>query len=65
MFCNADTYYDCEEHNNKHNTFFKQLHAIQVPNSKKDFEWAANWLVQHIKNTDFDYKSKLNTYICA
>jgi len=63
LFCNAETYYDCEEHNNKHNTFFKQLYAIQVPVSKKDFEWAANWLVQHIKNTDFDYKSKLNTYI--
>merc|ERR1712172_472052 len=44
-------------------TFFKQLYAIQVPVSKKDFEWAANWLVQHIINTDFDYKSKLNTYI--
>merc|ERR1712172_448722 len=63
LFCNAETYYDCEEHNSKHNTFFKQLYAIQVPVSKKDFEWAANWLVQHIINTDFDYKSKLNTYI--
>merc|ERR1719285_694436 len=45
LFCNAETYYDCEEHNNKHNTFFKQLYAIQVPVSKKDFEWAANFEV--------------------
>merc|ERR1711971_1246102 len=59
LFCNAETYYDCEEHNSKHNTFFKQLYAIQVPVSKKDFEWAANWLVQHIKNTDFAYKGHL------
>ena len=31
--------------------FFKQLYALQVPVSKKDIDWAANWLVQHIINT--------------
>merc|ERR1712216_819911 len=62
LFCNAETYYDCEEHSLKHETFFKRLNAFENPVPAADTDWAKNWLVQHIINTDFDYKSKLNTY---
>jgi len=63
LYCNAEAYNDCVQHNEKHNTFFKQLLTVQVPVSQKDFQWAANWLVQHIRNTDFGYKSKLDNFI--
>merc|ERR1711971_369051 len=56
LFCNAETYYDCEEHSLKHETFFKRLNAFENPVPAADTDWAKNWLVQHIINTDFDYK---------
>ena len=62
LFCNSETYNDCEEHSNKHDKFFKQLYALQVPVPMEDIDWAKNWLVQHIINTDFQYKHKLNAY---
>merc|ERR1712112_503637 len=62
LFCNSETYNDCEEHSNKHDRFFKQLYALQVPVPMEDIDWAKNWLVQHIINTDFQYKHKLNAY---
>ena len=60
--CNSETYKDCEEHNKKHEVFYKRLYAMENPVPIKEVDWAKNWLVQHIKNTDFQYKFKLNTY---
>merc|ERR1712002_95152 len=62
LFCNSETYNDCEDHKAKHDKFFKQLYALQNPVGQDDVEWAKNWLVQHIRNTDFQYKHKLNSY---
>merc|ERR1711887_83882 len=62
FFCNSETYHDCEEHSKKHDTFYKRLFSWKVPVAAEDVEWAKNWLVQHIKNTDFGYKFKLNNY---
>merc|ERR1711971_1456988 len=60
LFCNAETYYDCEEHSLKHETFFKRLNAFENPVPAADTDWAKNWLAQHIKNTDFAYRGKLH-----
>ena len=62
FFCDSDTYQDCESHKDKHETFYKKLYSFKVPVPKSHADWAKNWLVQHIKNTDFQYKHKLNTY---
>jgi len=62
FFCNSETYHDCEEHSKKHDIFYKRLYAMKNPVPIEDVDWAKNWLVQHIKNTDFQYKFKLNTY---
>ena len=62
FFCDSDTYQDCESHKEKHETFYKKLYSFKVTVAKSHADWAKNWLVQHIKNTDFQYKHKLNTY---
>ena len=62
FFCNSETYLHCDEHKKKHETFYKRLYDFQVPVNAADVEWAKNWLAQHIINTDFQYKHKLNTY---
>ena len=53
--CNADA------HKKKHDVFFKTLTWVTVPVSQEYIKFAANWFVQHIKNTDFTYKYKLPT----
>ena len=63
FFCNSDTYTDCEEHSKKHDTFYKRLYDWKNPVDIADVDWAKNWLAQHIKNTDFQYKFKLNNYM--
>jgi len=62
IFCESETYHDCEEHKAKHDTFFTQLDTATNPVPEETLHWAENWLVQHIRNTDFQYKHKLNTY---
>ena len=62
FFCNSETYNDCDGHTLKHDTFYKKLYSWETPVPQDDVKWAENWLVQHIKNTDFDYKHKLNNY---
>jgi len=52
---------DADAHKKKHDVFFKTLTWVTVPVSTEYIEWAANWFVQHIKNTDFRYKYKLPT----
>jgi len=62
IFCHSETYHDCDNHAMKHDKFFKQLYVVRNPVGQETVKWAANWLVQHIKNTDFQYKHKLNMY---
>jgi len=62
FFCNSETYHDCDEHSKKHDRFFKQLYSMTIPVTTEEVDWAKNWLVQHIINTDFQYKHKLNNY---
>ena len=62
LFCSSDSYEECEEHKLKHDVFFKRLYAFTNPTAQEDVDWAKNWLYQHIINTDFKYKSKLNNY---
>ena len=63
FFCDSDSYGDCESHKEKHEAFYKKLYNFKVPVPKSHADWAKNWLVQHIKSTDFQHKHKLNTYI--
>lgn len=63
LFCDPSTNYTgCEEHKKKHDTFYRRLNALETPVASQDVEWAKNWLAQHIRNTDFQYKFKLNSY---
>jgi len=50
---------DADAHTKKHDLVFKTLTWVTVPVSTEYIEFAANWLVQHIKNTDFRYRYKL------
>merc|ERR1712029_1152235 len=52
---------DADAHKKKHDIFFKTLTWVTNPVSTEYLNWAANWLVQHIKNTDFLYRYKLKT----
>jgi len=61
-FCTSETYQDCDEHKRKHDVFYEKLYDFETPVEANKIYWASNWLAQHIKNTDFDYKFKLNTY---
>jgi len=63
IFCNSKNYHQCNEHKKKHNAFYKVLNDAKTPVPKTMTDWAKNWLVQHIKNTDFQYKFKLENYL--
>ena len=61
QFCDAkdiDWEY-CKEHKKKHVLFSEKLAKMEAPVDNSEIKWAQNWLVQHIKNTDFGYKGKL------
>merc|ERR1712133_338127 len=55
QFCDAlDLPWDyCKEHKKKHVLFSGKFEE------NNDIKWAQDWLVQHIKNTDFGYKGHL------
>jgi len=60
-FCDAlDLPWDyCKEHKKKHVLFSERFESMQVPIPIPSIKWAQDWLVQHIKNTDFGYKGHL------
>jgi len=60
-FCDAkDIDWDyCKDHKRKHTKFLATLDKIHAPANVKDVKVAQDWLVQHIKNTDFEYRGKL------
>merc|ERR1711890_173204 len=53
---------DADGHTKKHDVFFRTLTWVSVPLSTEYIEWGANWLAQHIINTDFGYKHKFLTH---
>lgn len=49
----------CKNHKKKHVLFSERLAKMDAPVDINEVKWAEDWLVQHIKNTDFGYKGKL------
>merc|ERR1712142_241749 len=52
-----DEYVD--SHKMKHKTFMDKMTGWSAPVSQDQLNWAKNWLVQHIKNTDFEYVGEM------
>merc|ERR1719312_2074409 len=44
-----------DDHLGKHNAFLGRFDKWTAPVPESELTWAKNWLVQHIKNTDFQY----------
>ncbi|ESO00897.1 hypothetical protein HELRODRAFT_113026 [Helobdella robusta] len=52
-------YGDFESHHNAHTDFVATLKSVTTPVNDAQLHWAKDWLVTHIKGTDFKYKGKL------
>merc|ERR1719300_1258415 len=57
-FCSVE-HYNCVDHKAKHYKFWVVLEDLKVPVGCEEINWAKNWLAQHIKNTDHQYKTRL------
>lgn len=55
----AKNYSDFATHKGLHEEFVGKIKALSAPVSADTVNFAKNWLVQHIKTTDFKYKGKL------
>nr|ASW22253.1 hemerythrin [Capilloventer sp. Capillo1] len=55
----AGNYPDYTTHKAMHDDFTGTLNKVATPVSNDTIQFAKNWLVNHIKNTDFKYKDKL------
>ena len=56
-FCEIPNY-NCVDHKMKHYKFFVTFKDLKVPIGCEEIHWAKNWLAQHIKNTDHQYKER-------
>merc|ERR1711872_971808 len=56
-FCEIPSY-NCIDHKMKHYKFFVTFKDLKVPIGCEEIHWAKNWLAQHIKNTDHQYKER-------
>ena len=52
-----------EDHMSKHSAFLARFDAWAAPVPSSELSWAKNWLVQHIKNTDFKYVGLLPHHV--
>ena len=57
-FCEVPSY-NCVDHLMKHYKFWVILEDQKAPIGCEEINWAKNWLAQHIKNTDHQYKKRL------
>jgi len=55
----AKKFSDFPGHKKMHDAFVAKAGALNVPLSAGDQNYIKDWLVQHIKDTDFKYKGKL------
>ena len=51
--------YDIAGHKAKHDEFLANVTPLKAPLDDTTINYAKNWLVQHIKNTDFTYKGQI------
>ena len=59
-FCEIP-HYSCVQHKMKHYKFFVIFEQQHVPVGCEEINWTKNWLAQHIKNTDHQYKGRFLT----
>merc|ERR1712112_259786 len=52
-----------EDHLGKHKAFLDRFDKWTSPVPEAELTWAKNWLVQHIKNTDFKYVGSLPYHV--
>merc|ERR1712126_186484 len=52
-----------KDHRSKHNAFLQRFDAWTSPVPDDELYWAKDWLVQHIKNTDFKYIGQLPYHV--
>jgi hemerythrin family non-heme iron protein len=52
-------YPEVSDHHNVHEDFVSTISKLQTPLSADTIKFAKEWLVNHIKGTDFKYKGKL------
>ena len=49
-----------KEHKKKHSDFSERFVRMCAPVDLGEIKWTQDWLAQHIKNTDHQYKQRLN-----
>ena len=54
-----DNAHDMADHKLRHLGVMNTIKGALLPISKEITDFTKNWLTQHIKNTDFDYKGKM------
>ena len=54
-----DNKHNIAEHRGRHLGIMNTVKGAVVPITEEITEFVKNWLAQHIKNTDFDYRGKM------